>query len=302
MTPRSWHPAEVATWGGQQTEAYSHRHIGWPPWGTFHLQSRDASSGFEIQGIDSLCGIALHRRRMGCGRRRGQGVPRMGDYDTEIISRVKGWLTGDIADEYDLVVRTKLLGGTCAWSDPVYVHNSKDEPLTLETAPACGPEPDGSSDTKISGMNVHLIRKPTGARVVREFSAEENVEVTEEFGSGAYTQPPCWFLRLPSGTPIAYGRTAIAAPSYPSPCLIESASVEYYADGIDDGHRVYVDKNVHPGDRYARPYAALEAAGKNPATSMHTTARTRPPDSRAGSRTPPCAIQPAPSRFREGAH
>lgn len=57
---------------------------------------------------------------------------------------------------------TKLLNGSCVWSDPVYVYNSKDRPLTLETAPACGLEPDGSSNTKISGMNVHLIRKPTG--------------------------------------------------------------------------------------------------------------------------------------------
>lgn len=174
--------------------------------------------------------------------------------------------------------------------------------LTLETAPACGPEPDGSSDTKISGMNVHLIRKPTGARVVREFSAEENVEVTEEFGSGCLYAAAMLALRLPSRNTDRIWTDRYRGTVISKPCLIESASVEYYADGIDDGHRVYVDKNVHPGDRYAPIVAALEAAGKTPATSMHTTARTRPPDSRAGSRTPPCAIQPAPSRFPGRAH
>ena len=146
----------------------------------------------------------------------------------------------------------------------MYVHNSKDEPLTLETAPACGPEPDGSSDTKISGMNVHLIRKPTGARVVREFSAEENVEVTEEFGSGCLYAAAMLALRLPSRNTDRIWTDRYRGTVISKPCLIESASVEYYADGIDDGHRVYIDRNVHPGDRYAPIDAALEAAGKSP--------------------------------------
>lgn len=253
----------AATWGGQQTEAYSHRHIGWPHGGhsIFSLEMRLQDSKYKGS-------IRYAAQRFTGGEwdegADGAKVCSNGDYDTEIISRVKVWLTGDIADEYDLVVRTKLLGGTCAWSDPVYVRNSKDEPLTLETAPACGPEPDGSSDTKISGMNVHLIRKPTGARVVREFSAEENVEVTEEFGSGCLYAAAMLGLRLPSRNTDRIWTDRYRGTVISKPCLIESASVEYYADGIDDGHRVYVDKNVHPGDRYAPIVAALEAAGKNP--------------------------------------
>lgn len=253
----------VATWGGQQAEAYSHRHIGWPHGGhsIFSLEMRLQDSKYK-----GSIHYAAQRFTGGEWDEGADGVKvcSNGDYDTEIISRVKVWLTGDIADEYDLVVRTKLLGGTCAWSDPVYVHNSKDEPLTLETAPACGPEPDGSSDTKISGMNVHLIRKPTGARVVREFSAEENVEVTEEFGSGCLYAAAMLALRLPSKNTDRIWTDRYRGTVISKPCLIESASVEYYADGIDDGHRVYVDKNVHPGDRYAPIDAALEAAGKNP--------------------------------------
>lgn len=253
----------VATWGGQQAEAYSHRHIGWPHGGhsIFSLEMRLQDSKYK-----GSIHYAAQRFTGGEWDEGADGVKvcSNGDYDTEIISRVKVWLTGDIADEYDLVVRTKLLGGTCAWSDPVYVHNSKDEPLTLETAPACGPEPDGSSDTKISGMNVHLIRKPTGARVVREFSAKENVEVTEEFGSGCLYAAAMLALRLPSRSTDRIWTDRYRGTVISKPCLIESASVEYYTDGIDDGHRVYIDRNVHPGDRYAPIDAALEAAGKSP--------------------------------------
>ncbi len=110
------------------------------------------------------------------------------------------------------------------------------------------------------------------------------------------------FLRLPSRNTDRIWTDRYRGTVISKPCLIESASVEYYADGIDDGHHMSIKC---PSRRSIRApiVAALEAAGKNPATSMHTTAaRTRPPDSRAGSRTPPCAIQPAPSRFPGRAH
>lgn len=253
----------VATWGGQQTEAYSHRHIGWPHGGhsIFSLEMRLQDSKYKGS-------IHYAAQRFTGGEwdegADGAKVCSNGDYDTEIISRVKVWLTGDIADEYDLVVRTKLLGGTCAWSDPVYVHNSKDEPLTLETAPACGPEPDGSSDTKISGMNVHLIRKPTGARVVREFSADESLTITDDFGSGYLYVAAMLGLRLPSKNTDRIWTDRYRGTVVSKPCRIESLCVEYYADGIDEAHLVYRDSNVHSGDAYAPVEAALEAAGKKP--------------------------------------
>lgn len=253
----------VATWGGQQTEAYSHRHIGWPHGGhsIFSLEMRLQDSKYKGS-------IHYAAQRFTGGEwdegADGAKVCSNGDYDTEIISRVKVWLTGDIADEYDLVVRTKLLGGTCAWSDPVYVHNSKDEPLTLETAPACGPEPDGSSDTKISGMNVHLIRKPTGARVVREFSTDESLTITDDFGSGYLYVAAMLGLRLPSKNTDRIWTDRYRGTVVSKPCRIESLCVEYYADGIDEAHLVYRDSNVHSGDAYAPVDAALEAAGKKP--------------------------------------
>ena len=253
----------AATWGGQQTEAYSHRHIGWPHGGhsIFSLEMRLQDSKYKGS-------IHYAAQRFTGGEwdegADGAKVCSNGDYDTEIISRVKVWLTGDIADEYDLVVRTKLLGGTCAWSDPVYVHNSKDEPLTLETAPACGPEPDGSSDTKISGMNVHLIRKPTGARVVREFSADESLTITDDFGSGYLYVAAMLGLRLPSKNTDRIWTDRYRGTVVSKPCRIESLCVEYYADGIDEAHLVYRDSNVHSGDAYAPVDAALEAAGKKP--------------------------------------
>lgn len=253
----------VATWGGQQTEAYSHRHIGWPHGGhsIFSLEMRLQDSKYKGS-------IHYAAQRFTGGEwdegADGAKVCSNGDYDTEIISRVKVWLTGDIADEYDLVVRTKLLGGTCAWSDPVYVHNSKDNPLTLETAPACGLEPDGSSNTKISGMNVHLIRKPTGARVVREFSADESLTITDDFGSGYLYVAAMLGLRLPSKNTDRIWTDRYRGTVVSKPCRIESTCVEYYADGIDGAHLVYRDSNVHSGDAYAPVDAALEAAGKKP--------------------------------------
>lgn len=255
----------VGSWanGNQQTEAYSHRHIGWPHGGQpiFSLEMRLQDSNYS--------GSIHHAAQRWYGDAWDEGadgskVCANGAHDTEAMGRVKVWLTGDIADRYDLVVRTKLLNGSCAWSDPVYVYNSKDKPLTLETAPACGLEPDGSSNTKISGMNVHLIRKPTGARVVREFSTDESLTITDDFGSGYLYVAAMLGLRLPSKSTDRIWTDRYRGTVVSKPCRIESACVEYYADGIDEAHLVYRDSNVHSGDAYAPVDAALEAAGKKP--------------------------------------
>lgn len=255
----------VGTWanGSQQTEAYSHRHIGWPHGG-------QPIFGLEMRLQDSNYSGSIHyaaQRWYGDAWDEGADGSKVcasGAHDTEAMGRVKVWLTGDIADRYDLVVRTKLLNGGCVWSDPVYVHNSKDNPLTLETAPTCGLEPDGSSNTKISGMNVHLIRKPTGARVVREFSTDESLTITDDFGSGYLYVAAMLGLRLPSKNTDRIWTDRYRGTVISKPCRIESVCVEYYADGIDDKHLVYRDSNVHTGDAYAPVDAALEAAGKRP--------------------------------------
>lgn len=253
----------VATWGGQQAEGYAHRHIGWPHGG-------HSIFSLEMRLTDSRYSGSIHyaaQRWYGDAWDEGADGSKVcasGNYDTEIMGRVKVWLTGEIADEYDLVVRTKLLLGSCEWSDPVYVHNSKDNPLTLETAPACGVEPDGSDRNKISGMNVHLIRKPTGARVVREFSADESLTITDDFGSGYLYVAAMLGLRLPSKNTDRIWTDRYRGTVISKPCRIESLCVEYYADGIDEAHLVYRDSNVHSGDAYAPVDAALEAAGKKP--------------------------------------
>lgn len=255
----------VGSWanGNQQTEAYSHRHIGWPHGGQpiFSLEMRLQDSNYS--GSIHYAAQRWYGDAWDEGAD-GSKVCANGAHDTEAMGRVKVWLTGDIADRYDLVVRTKLLNGSCTWSDPVYVYNSKDKPLTLETAPACGLEPDGSSNTKISGMNVHLIRKPTGARVVREFSTDESLTITEDFGSGYLYVAAMLGLRLPSKNTDRIWTDRYRGTVVSKPCRIESACVEYYADGIDEAHLVYRDSNVHSGDTYAPVDAALEAAGKKP--------------------------------------
>lgn len=255
----------VGSWanGNQQTEAYSHRHIGWPHGGQpiFSLEMRLQDSNYS--GSIHYAAQRWYGDAWDEGAD-GSKVCANGAHDTEAMGRVKVWLTGDIADRYDLVVRTKLLNGSCAWSDPVYVYNSKDKPLTLETAPACGLEPDGSSNTKISGMNVHLIRKPTGARVVREFSTDESLTITDDFGSGYLYVAAMLGLRLPSKSTDRIWTDRYRGTVVSKPCRIESACVEYYADGIDEAHLVYRDSNVHSGDTYAPVDAALEAAGKKP--------------------------------------
>ena len=255
----------VGSWanGNQQTEAYSHRHIGWPHGGQpiFSLEMRLQDSNYS--GSIHYAAQRWYGDAWDEGAD-GSKVCANGAHDTEAMGRVKVWLTGDIADRYDLVVRTKLLNGPCAWSDPVYVYNSKDKPLTLETAPACGLEPDGSSNTKISGMNVHLIRKPTGARVVREFSTDESLTITDDFGSGYLYVAAMLGLRLPSKNTDRIWTDRYRGTVVSKPCRIETACVEYYADGIDEAHLVYRDSNVHSGDTYAPVDAALEAAGKKP--------------------------------------
>lgn len=255
----------VGSWanGNQQTEAYSHRHIGWPHGGQpiFSLEMRLQDSNYS--GSIHYAAQRWYGDAWDEGAD-GSKVCANGAHDTEAMGRVKVWLTGDIADRYDLVVRTKLLNGSCTWSDPVYVYNSKDKPLTLETAPACGLEPDGSSNTKISGMNVHLIRKPTGARVVREFSTDESLTITDDFGSGYLYVAAMLGLRLPSKNTDRIWTDRYRGTVVSKPCRIESVCVEYYADGIDEAHLVYRDFNVHSGDTYAPVDAALEAAGKKP--------------------------------------
>jgi len=158
----------VSTWG-QQTEAPAHRHIGFPHGGhsiynlALHVEgsqfggsicyaARPWDSSTWVTGVDGqeICGSP--------------------------IAEVKIWLTGELAENYDLCYRSIPIDGK--WTKTVYScgHAYNDG----SAAPACG----SNGSAKMCGLNVHLIRKPRGSRLVKEFSFDDTIEVTEKITSG----------------------------------------------------------------------------------------------------------------------
>ena len=160
----------VSTWGNApQTEAPSHRHIGYPHGGhsifnlSLHLEGSQFSGSicYAARAYDSSTWVTGRDGQEICG---------------SPIAEVKIWLTGEIAENYDLCYRSIPLGGK--WTDTVYScgHAENDG----ASAPACG----SKGADKMRGLNVHLIRKPRGARVVKEFSFDDDIEVTEKLAQG----------------------------------------------------------------------------------------------------------------------
>lgn len=158
----------VSTWG-KQTEAPAHRHIGYP------------------HGGQSIYGLALHVE----GSQFGGSIcyaARPWDSSTWVtgadgqeicgspIAEVKIWLTGELAENYDLCYRSIPLGGK--WTKTVYSCGHADNDGSA--APACG----SHGSAQMCGLNVHLIRKPRGSRLVKEFSFDDTIEVTEKIASG----------------------------------------------------------------------------------------------------------------------
>lgn len=251
----------VATWG-RQSEAMSHRHIGWP-----HGGHSIYGLSFRLEGSRYAGSIHYAARRWSGGEweegQDGSFIIDTGNNDLDNICQVKVWLTGEIADHYDLEYRTKLLNGN--WSEPVYSHSSSVEPLALETAPMCGNDPDGNADAiKISGMNLHLVRKPEGARVVREFSAAEEFTADEAWGPGYLYVGAMLGIRT-----VAANEQRVWTDRYrgtilsKTPAQLVVTCVEYYADGVDREHMVYRDTGVEEGDVYNPIDAATWAALKD---------------------------------------
>ena len=158
----------VSTWG-KQTEAPAHRHIGFPHGGhsvynlALHVEGSqfDGSICYAARPWDSSTWVTGADGQEICG---------------SPIAEVKIWLTGELAENYDLCYRSIPLDGK--WTDTVYScgHAENDG----SAAPACG----SNGSVKMCGLNVHLIRKPRGARVVKEFSFDDTIEVTEKIASG----------------------------------------------------------------------------------------------------------------------
>lgn len=158
----------VSTWG-KQPEAAAHRHIGYP------------------HGGHSIYGLALHVEGSQFGgsicyaaRPWDSSAWETGADGQEIcgspIAEVKIWLTGELAENYDLCYRSIPLDGK--WTSTVYSCGHADNDGSA--APACG----SNGSAKMCGLNVHLVRKPRGSRLVKEFSFDDTIEVTEKVASG----------------------------------------------------------------------------------------------------------------------
>ena len=158
----------VSTWG-KQTEAPAHRHIGFPHGGhsiynlALHVEGSQfgGSICYAARPWDSSTWVTGADGQEICG---------------SPIAEVKIWLTGELAENYDLCYRSIPLDGK--WTDTVYSCGHADNDGSA--APACG----SNGSVKMCGLNVHLIRKPRAARVVKEFSFDDTIEVTEKIASG----------------------------------------------------------------------------------------------------------------------
>lgn len=158
----------VSTWG-QQTEAPAHRHIGFPHGGhsiynlALHVEGSQfgGSICYAARPWDSSTWVAGADGQEICG---------------SPIAEVKIWLTGELAENYDLCYRSIPIDGK--WTKTVYSCGHADNDGSA--APACG----SNGSAKMCGLNVHLTRKPRGSRLVKEFSFDDTIEVTEKIASG----------------------------------------------------------------------------------------------------------------------
>ena len=158
----------VSTWG-KQTEAPAHRHIGFPHGGhsvynlALHVEGSQfgGSICYAARPWDSSTWVTGADGQEICG---------------SPIAEVKIWLTGELAENYDLCYRSIPIDGK--WRKTVYSCGHADNDGSA--APACG----SNGSAKMSGLNVHLIRKPRGSRLVKEFSFDDTIEVTEKIASG----------------------------------------------------------------------------------------------------------------------
>ena len=153
---------------GAQIEAPAHRHIGYPFTGHALNALALRLDGSKFAG--SICyGVHPTTSQNWTSASDGQTISR------EAFTHVRIWLTGEIAENYDLCYRAKLVDGN--WTDTVYSCGHADN--NGSSAPAIG-----DLLSKISALNVHLVRKPRGARVVKEFSFDDTITVTDEICAG----------------------------------------------------------------------------------------------------------------------
>ena len=158
----------VSTWG-KQTEAPAHRHIGYPHGG-------QSVYGLALHVVGSQFAGSICYAARACGSSTWETGRDGAEICGSPIAEVKIWLTGELAENYDLCYRSIPIDGR--WTDAVYSCGHADNDGTA--APACG----SHGSAQMCGLNVHLIRKPRGGRVVKEFSFDDTIEVTEKIASG----------------------------------------------------------------------------------------------------------------------
>ena len=158
----------VSTWG-KQTEAPAHRHIGYPHGG-------QSVYGLALHVVGSQFGGSICYAARACGSSTWETGRDGAEVCGSPIAEVKIWLTGELAENYDLCYRSIPIDGR--WTDTVYSSGHADNDGTA--APACG----SHGSAQMCGLNVHLIRKPRGGRVVKEFSFDDTIEIKEDISKG----------------------------------------------------------------------------------------------------------------------
>ena len=158
----------VSTWG-KQTEAPAHRHIGYPHGG-------QSVYGLALHVVGSQFAGSICYAARACGSSTWETGRDGAEVCASPIAEVKIWLTGELAENYDLCYRSIPLGGR--WTNTVYSCGHADNDGSA--APACG----SHGSAQMCGLNVHLVRKPRGSRLVKEFSFDDTIEVTEKIASG----------------------------------------------------------------------------------------------------------------------
>lgn len=158
----------VSTWG-KQTEAPAHRHIGYPHGG-------QSVYGLALHVVGSQFAGSICYAARACGSSTWETGRDGAEVCASPIAEVKVWLTGELAENYDLCYRSIPLGGR--WTNTVYSCGHADNDGSA--APACG----SHGSAQMCGLNVHLVRKPRGSRLVKEFSFDDTIEVTEKIASG----------------------------------------------------------------------------------------------------------------------
>lgn len=158
----------VSTWG-KQTEAPAHRHIGYPHGG-------QSVYGLALHVVGSQFAGSICYAARACGSSTWETGRDGAEICGSPIAEVKIWLTGELAENYDLCYRSIPIDGR--WTDAVYSCGHADNDGTA--APACG----SHGSAQMCGLNVHLIRKPRGGRVVKEFSFDDTIKVTEDVTRG----------------------------------------------------------------------------------------------------------------------